>query len=123
MFCSLFLNDIFIYHHYKRFNGECMGYWGLHDLLLYNIYVYAKKEHDRDLLEIFSIFRRRLLSKVLLMMFEAKGEAIDVDGVSNEEYIAKIAEEFKTVVNRVGLLFNFEAIKETLNELYRRRSK
>lgn len=100
-----------------------MGYWGLHDLLLYNIYVYAKKEHDRDLLEIFSIFRRRLLSKVLLMMFEAKGEAITVDGISNEEYIAKIAEEFKTVVNRVGLLFNFEAIKETLNELYRRRSE
>ena len=100
-----------------------MRYWDLYDVLLRNIYVYARKEYDYDILDLFSVFKWTLLKSALV----ASISKVDTDRLTNEEYIAECAERFKEVVKRAKWLEItrkfITVIHDTIEEIYEKTQK
>jgi len=89
-----------------------MRYWDLFDLMLRNIYAYAKKEYDVELLDVFAVFRWSFLKMALIMAIEK----VDPDKIPVEEYIEEVAKRFKETLRKAKWIGVARKLEEEVHE-------
>jgi len=101
-----------------------MRYWDVFDLALRNIYVYAKKAYDVELLDVFAVFRWSLLKRALIMVLEGK---VDVDKLTMDEYLEEIVEKFKEALAKAKWIETARKLEEKVHrgieEVYEKYEK